>query len=104
MLQRSNKVSWWGRRGSVTAQVALSLPVLIGVTALGLDAGMLYVQRRQAQTAAEAAVAGRRVHDQERRLTQRRSVGGRGGRHAKRYHGHDVAGHSDLRQVTSRLR
>ena len=29
--------------------------MLIGVTALGLDAGMLYVQRRQAQTAAEAA-------------------------------------------------
>ena len=44
-----------GRQGSVTTQVALSLPVLIGVTALGLDAGMLYVQRRQAQTAAEAA-------------------------------------------------
>jgi hypothetical protein len=35
--------------------VALSMPVLIGVTALGLDAGVLYVQRRQAQTAAEAA-------------------------------------------------
>jgi Flp pilus assembly protein TadG len=35
--------------------VALALPVMIGVTALGLDAGMLYLQRRQAQTAAEAA-------------------------------------------------
>jgi Flp pilus assembly protein TadG len=42
------------RRGSVASLVALSLPVLIGVSALGLDAGLLFVQRRQAQTAAEA--------------------------------------------------
>ena len=41
--------------GNVAAIVALSMPVLIGVTALGLDAGVLFVQRRQAQTAAEAA-------------------------------------------------
>jgi Flp pilus assembly protein TadG len=43
----------WRRRGSVASLVAITLPVLIGVSALGLDAGLLYVQRRQAQTAAE---------------------------------------------------
>jgi Flp pilus assembly protein TadG len=35
--------------------VALLLPVVVGVMALTLDGGVLYVQRRQAQTAADAA-------------------------------------------------
>jgi Flp pilus assembly protein TadG len=55
MLRRSQSWPWRRRNGNVGAIVALSMPVLIGVTALGLDAGILYVQRRQAQTAAEAA-------------------------------------------------
>ncbi len=42
------------RRGSAAALVAISLPVLMGVAALALDAGLLFVQRRQAQTMAEA--------------------------------------------------
>ena len=42
------------RRGSAAAMVAISLPVLMGVAALGLDAGLLFIQRRQAQTMAEA--------------------------------------------------
>ena len=41
------------RRGATAAIVAVSLPVLIGVAALGLDAGVLLVQRRQAQAMAE---------------------------------------------------
>jgi Flp pilus assembly protein TadG len=46
-------------RGTVTALVAVALPVLIGVTALGLDASLLYLQRRQAQSIADgAALAG----------------------------------------------
>jgi hypothetical protein len=55
MLRRSELCSPRRRAGNVAAIVALSMPVLIGVTALGLDTGLLYVQRRQAQTAAEAA-------------------------------------------------
>jgi Flp pilus assembly protein TadG len=35
--------------------VALLLPVIIGVTALGLDGGLLILQRRQAQSIADAA-------------------------------------------------
>jgi hypothetical protein len=42
------------RRGSAAAVVAISLPVLMGVAALALDAGLLFIQRRQAQTMAEA--------------------------------------------------
>jgi Putative Flp pilus-assembly TadE/G-like len=46
-------------RGTVTALVAIGLPVLIGVAALGLDAGLVYLQRRQAQSIADgAATAG----------------------------------------------
>ena len=41
------------RRGAIVAILALSLPVLIGVAALSLDAGVLLVQRRQAQAMAE---------------------------------------------------
>jgi Flp pilus assembly protein TadG len=42
------------RRGTAAALVALSLPILMGVAALALDAGLLFIQRRQAQTIAEA--------------------------------------------------
>jgi Flp pilus assembly protein TadG len=54
MIRPRASFSRWHRRGSVASFVALSLPVLIGVSALALDGGLLYVQRRQAQTAAEA--------------------------------------------------
>jgi Flp pilus assembly protein TadG len=43
------------RRGMVTALVALLLPVVIGVMALSLDGGLLYLQRQKAQSAADAA-------------------------------------------------
>ena len=43
------------RRGSVAAVVALMMPVIIGVTAIGLDGGLLFLQRRQAQSIADAA-------------------------------------------------
>src|SRR5262249_36379738 len=47
------------RRGTVAVLVALLLPVIIGVTALGLDGGLLILQRRQAQSIADsAALAG----------------------------------------------
>ena len=47
------------RSGTVTAMVALSLPLLIGVTAIGLDASLMFLQRRQAQSIADgAALAG----------------------------------------------
>jgi Flp pilus assembly protein TadG len=47
------------RRGTVAVLVALLLPVVIGVTALGLDGGLLLLQRRQAQSIADsAALAG----------------------------------------------
>jgi hypothetical protein len=55
MMRLSRCLSPRWRRGTVVAIVALTMPVLIGVSALGLDAGLLYLQRRQAQTAAEAA-------------------------------------------------
>lgn len=54
MLRQPDVSRSFASRGSVATIVALSLPVLIGVAALGLDAGLLFVQRRQAQTIAEA--------------------------------------------------
>ncbi len=42
------------RSGSVAAVVAVSLPVILGVAALALDSGILFIHRRQAQTMAEA--------------------------------------------------
>ena len=54
MLRRIPCLKSERSRGTVATLVALSLPVLIGVAALGLDAGLLFVQRRQAQTIAEA--------------------------------------------------
>jgi Flp pilus assembly protein TadG len=43
------------RRGTVAAMVGLTLPVTVGVMALALDGGLLYLQRRQAQSAADSA-------------------------------------------------
>jgi uncharacterized membrane protein len=43
------------RRGTVTAIVAILLPVMIGVTAISLDGGLLYLLRRQAQSVTDAA-------------------------------------------------
>ncbi len=43
------------RRGMVAVLVALLMPVVVGVMALSLDGGLLYLQRRQAQSAADAA-------------------------------------------------
>ncbi len=52
MLRTSRFRQW--RRGTVAALVAVSLPVMLGVAALALDSGVLYIHRRQAQTMAEA--------------------------------------------------
>ena len=43
------------RRGMVAVLVALLLPVVVGVMALSLDGGLLYLQRQKAQSAADAA-------------------------------------------------
>ncbi len=43
------------RRGMVLALAAVLTPVVVGVLAMALDAGVLYLQRRQAQSAADAA-------------------------------------------------
>jgi hypothetical protein len=43
------------RRGAIAAQVAVMLTVLLGVAALALDGGILMVERRHAQAAADAA-------------------------------------------------
>ncbi len=47
------------RRGTVVALVALAMPLLVGVMAIGLDGSLMYLQRRQAQSIADgAALAG----------------------------------------------
>ena len=46
------------RAGTVTIMTALLLPVTIGVMALVLDGGMLFLLRRQAQSTADAASLG----------------------------------------------
>jgi Flp pilus assembly protein TadG len=43
------------RAGMVVILVATMLPIIIGTMALALDGGMLYLERQQAQTAADAA-------------------------------------------------
>src|SRR5437879_3574645 len=43
------------RRGMVLVLVAVLLPVVVGTMALALDGGVLYLQRRQAQSVADAA-------------------------------------------------
>jgi Flp pilus assembly protein TadG len=56
MLARRTE-GWFGARraGTVTALTAVLLPVTIGVMALSLDGGLLFLMRRQAQSAADAA-------------------------------------------------
>jgi Flp pilus assembly protein TadG len=47
------------RAGNVAALFALGLPILVGITGLGVEAGLWYASKRQLQTAADAAaVAG----------------------------------------------
>ena len=43
------------RRGMVVVLVAVLFPVVVGAMAMALDAGVLYLQRRSAQSAADAA-------------------------------------------------
>lgn len=43
------------RRGVVLVMAAVLLPVVVGVMALALDGGLMYLQRRQAQSVADAA-------------------------------------------------
>src|SRR6516162_663913 len=50
---------WWDVRGAVIPMVAITLPVLIGLTGLGVETGLWYVVKRHNQTAADiAAVSG----------------------------------------------
>lgn len=46
---------WGHRRGAVSVFAAVVLPVLIGVTAFTIDAGLWYLQRRTLQNAADMA-------------------------------------------------
>ncbi len=55
MLQSKSKSTLKVRRGTVAAITALLMPVVVGVLAVGLDGGLLYLQRRQAQSIADAA-------------------------------------------------
>jgi uncharacterized membrane protein len=56
MLMRSTVRSFSHRpRGTVAALLTLVAPALLGVAAVGLDGGLLLVQRRQAQSIADAA-------------------------------------------------
>jgi Putative Flp pilus-assembly TadE/G-like len=43
------------RRGAVTAWLLITLPVIIGIVAIGMDGGRLLDRRRQAQATADAA-------------------------------------------------
>jgi Flp pilus assembly protein TadG len=45
-------------KGSVLLMCALAMPVLIGLAGLALDAGTMYVERRNMQTAADAGALG----------------------------------------------
>src|SRR5947209_1931009 len=55
--QSSGRGSWVKerRRGSVTAEVAVLTPVLVGIMAFAVDGGMLFQEKRKAQAAADAA-------------------------------------------------
>lgn len=46
------------RRGGVLAVIGISLPVLLGVTALSVDVGVWYNARRGYQTASDSAAIG----------------------------------------------
>jgi Flp pilus assembly protein TadG len=59
MIRHAIRLAQFSHRGTVAVLVGLTLPVLIGVVAISLDGGMLFLQRRQAQSAADgAALAG----------------------------------------------
>ncbi len=56
MMRRSSKsLPGRTRRGMVTAQIALSMGVLMGMLALLVDGGLLLAERRHAQATADAA-------------------------------------------------
>lgn len=57
-----------GERGSVTVVVAISLVVLLGFVAMGLDWGAVAVARNQVQTAADAAALAATAHLDDRAL------------------------------------
>jgi Putative Flp pilus-assembly TadE/G-like len=46
---------WHDRRGATAMIIAVSLPILLAITGLGIDAGWWYAIRRQNQSAADAA-------------------------------------------------
>src|SRR5262249_40032860 len=54
-MMRSTHMAPADRRGAIAVKVAICLPVLLGVTALSLDGGMIYDKRRPSQAAADAA-------------------------------------------------
>ncbi len=55
MIARHRRWIETRRRGLTMALAALLMPVVVGAMALALDCGVMYLQRRQAQTAADAA-------------------------------------------------
>ncbi len=59
MIRRKTSRFGARRRGLVLALAALMMPLVVGAMAMALDGGVLYLQRRQAQSAADAsALAG----------------------------------------------
>jgi Putative Flp pilus-assembly TadE/G-like len=54
-MMRSSHKAPDARRGAIAVKVAICLPVLLGVTALSLDGGMIYDKKRHSQAAADAA-------------------------------------------------
>lgn len=60
------------QRGAVALLAALLLPVLIGASAFAADMGLLYVQRRSLQGAADAAVLGVLARPERMEATARR--------------------------------
>src|SRR5262245_40086053 len=56
-MMRSTHKAPADRRGAIAVKVAICLPVLLGVTALSLDGGMIYDKRRHSPAAAAAALA-----------------------------------------------
>ncbi len=55
MIARKRRQIEARRRGLVMVLAAVLMPVVVGAMALALDCGVMYLQRRQAQTAADAA-------------------------------------------------
>jgi hypothetical protein len=59
MMRRLRRSFWSDRRGSAVALVAVSLTALVSLLALGIDVGMLFNARSEAQRAADSsALAG----------------------------------------------